>query len=101
MGVEQSPRLQDGISRNRMYTIEFDGQQRSYNELQMYFLRRGKRLADLRTELRLVDSYNARLKGINKAVYSVYRDCVELGIAEEARKIMNLPEQDKTLTQRR
>lgn len=101
MGVEQSLGLQAGSRGERVFTIKFDDQERTYSPQQMFFLQRGMGLAKLRTELMMVDPYDRRLRGVNMAVYSVYRDCVELGITEEARKIMNLPEQERTLTRGR
>ncbi len=63
-------------------------QSRNYSPLQALFLIRLNRLLHLRQEAatrQLEDEW--RLKLISKAIYSTFCDCVELGVAEDARTL--------------
>lgn len=59
----------------------------SYSPLQLYFLRRLNRLLRLRQE------QGAELNGegvrlADRAIYSTYCDCCDVGVAEEAQKLL-------------
>lgn len=60
----------------------------SYSPLQLHFLRRLHRLLRLRAEKsRQVNEGGLRL--IDRAIYSTYCDLVDLGIPEEAQKLLH------------
>jgi len=63
-------------------------QSRNYSPLQALFLIRLNRLLHLRQEAvaRRLDG-EWRLKLLSKAIYSTFCDCVELGVAEDARTL--------------
>ena len=59
----------------------------SYSPLQLYFLRRLNRLLRTRQEqIRELNSDGLRL--IDRAIYSTYCDTCDLGITEEAQKLL-------------
>ena len=63
-------------------------QSRNYSPLQALFLIRLNRLLHLRQEAvtRQLEG-EWRLKLLSKAIYSTFCDCVELGVAEDARTL--------------
>lgn len=69
-----------------------DGRQsrlRPFNEVQLFFLLRMERLLRLRREhAQLSNSADWWAKLLTKAIYSTYCDCIELGVGEEARKLL-------------
>ncbi|MHB1132024.1 MAG: hypothetical protein ACYC4L_06495 [Chloroflexota bacterium] len=61
---------------------------RSYNALQSMFLGRLVRLLRQRRDYANVLAANDwRMKLLNKAIYSTFCDCLELGVADEARTL--------------
>lgn len=59
---------------------------RAYNALQSLFLSRLVRLLRQRRDYANVLGANDwRMKLLNKAIYSTFCDCLELGVADEAR----------------
>lgn len=78
------------------WNIKSTGEQRSdrqarikpYTEVQLFFLLRLERLLRVRREHAALSSSNdwwAKL--LNKAIYSTYCDCIELGVGEDARTL--------------
>ena len=59
-----------------------------YSVIQRFFLARLEHLVALRRTPELF-SESWHLPLINRAVYSTYRDCVALGLAEEARAVLH------------
>jgi hypothetical protein len=60
----------------------------SYSPLQLHFLRRLNRLLRLRAEQAgQLNEEGVRL--IDRAIYSTYCDAVDLGVAEEAQKLLH------------
>ena len=58
----------------------------SYTPAQLLFLLRFQRLLDKWQQyLSRLKADDWRMKALNKALYSTYRDCVALGVGEEAR----------------
>jgi hypothetical protein len=61
---------------------------RSYSSLQtMYLLRLTKLLRDRQDWGRRLSADDWRLRLLNKAIYSTFCDCVEQGVAEDARNL--------------
>lgn len=61
-------------------------QTRSYSSMQTLYLHRlGKLLRDRREWGRRLSAEDWRLRLLNKAIYSTFCDCVEQGVAEDAR----------------
>lgn len=61
---------------------------RSYNALQALFLSRMVRLLRQRRDYASVLNANDwRMRLLNKAIYSTFCDCLEMGVAEEARAL--------------
>ncbi len=61
---------------------------RSYSSFQMlYLLRLSKLLRDRQDWSRRLTADDWRLKLLNKAIYSTFCDCVEQGVAEDARTL--------------
>ena len=61
---------------------------RTYTPLQMLFLLRlTKLLRDRQDSSKRLSSADWRLKLLNKAIYSTFCDCVEQGVAEDARNL--------------
>jgi uncharacterized protein (DUF697 family) len=62
-----------------------------YTPLQFHFLRRLQSLRGIQLELlaheEVVDELTERLVG--RGVMSLYRECVDLGVGDEARKILS------------
>ncbi len=71
----------------------------SYSPLQLYFLRRMHRMLRLRNE------QGAQLNDdgvylIDRAIYSTYCDAVEMGVMDEAQKLLQrhaMPSADRTM----
>lgn len=62
---------------------------RSYNEQQLFFLVRISYMAKQRSEFAsTMDGSDWRMRLLNKAQYSTYRDCVELGVGDEAKRFI-------------
>ncbi|HLG50045.1 MAG TPA: hypothetical protein VKY56_00205, partial [Chloroflexota bacterium] len=58
-----------------------------YSVVQRFFLARLERLLALRRNPEVfTEPWHASL--VNRAIYSTYRDCVALGLAEEARTML-------------
>jgi len=69
---------------------------RAYSSIQVFFLTRLARLLRLRREYASqlpADSW--RMKLIHKAAFSTYRDCVALGVGEEAKRLIENEEQER------
>ena len=65
------------------------GSLKSYSPTQLHFLMRLSHLQKQRREtLNVLDSSDWRMRLIHKGLYSTYRDCVELGVGDEARLLM-------------
>jgi hypothetical protein len=61
---------------------------RSYNALQSMFLARLVRLLRQRRDYaNVLAASDWRMKLLNKAIYSTFCDCLELGVADEARTL--------------
>ncbi len=59
-----------------------------YTEVQLFFLLRLERLLRIRREhAALSHSSDWWAKLLNKAIYSTYCDCIELGVGEDARSL--------------
>jgi hypothetical protein len=67
---------------------------KSYTQLQLFFLWRLSYLQKQRRETtNVLDGNDWRMRGLNKALYSTYRDCVEEGVGDEA-KLLIAQQQD-------
>jgi hypothetical protein len=62
---------------------------KSYTPTQLFFLMRLSFLQRQRREtVNLLDPSDWRMRLVNKALYSTYRDCVEQGVGDEAKLLM-------------
>ncbi len=62
---------------------------KSYSPQQVFFLYRLTQLLKKRRETaNVLKPGDWRLRLLNKALYSTYRDCVALGVEEEARRLL-------------
>jgi hypothetical protein len=62
---------------------------RSYTPMQLHFLQRLAHLVKQRREhIHLLQPTDWKMRLINKALYSTYRDCVAEGVGEEAKQIL-------------
>lgn len=62
---------------------------RSYSPVQLFFIQRLSHLIKQRREnVNLIPATDWKIRLLNKALYSTYRDCVELGLGEEARQLL-------------
>ena len=59
-----------------------------YTPIQMHFLTRLQRLGDIREESQ--DSDALTIKLIGRGIYSIYRECIDAGVGEEARRILGI-----------
>src|SRR3977135_36991 len=85
MKAEQSnarnilPRLPQGAGSNL----------KSYSPTQLHFLMRLSHLQRQRRDMvNVADGGDWHMRLVNKALYSTYRDCEDLGVGEEARLLM-------------
>jgi len=60
----------------------------SYTPLELFFLGRLERFLRLRRQHRMNELPPELVKLLDKAILSTYRDCLQLGIGEEARRIL-------------
>ena len=59
-----------------------------YSSVQLFFIIRLSKLIGQRRDCeRALDTDDWRMNLLNKSIYSAYRDCVELGIGEDARTL--------------
>ena len=73
------PRLPQGAGSNL----------KSYSPTQLHFLMRLSHLQRQRRDLvKVADGNDWHMRLVNKALYSTYRDCEDLGVGEEARLLM-------------
>lgn len=62
---------------------------KSYSPTQLHFLMRLSHLQRLRREsVNLFEATSWQMRLVNKALYSTYRDCEDLGLGEEAKLLM-------------
>ena len=59
-----------------------------YTPLQMHFLSRLQRLGDIRKEAHDADELTVKLVG--RGIYSIYRECIDAGVGDEARGILGI-----------
>lgn len=79
-----------------MYPLEFQRPDqapssgpRTYSALQVFFLRRLERLLRVSRELGAsLPSGDWRVKLLRRSVYATYYECLEHGVAEEARQFL-------------
>jgi hypothetical protein len=73
------PRLPQGVGSNL----------KSYSPTQLHFLMRLSHLQRQRRDMvNVADSGDWHMRLVNKALFSTYRDCEDLGVGEEARLLM-------------
>jgi hypothetical protein len=65
---------------------------RGYSELQLFFLLRQERLLGIRSVM--ANSTDWWVKLLNKAIYSTYCDCIELGVGADARSLFKRDQQN-------
>ena len=59
-----------------------------YSSVQLFFIIRLSKLIGQRHDCaRALDTDDWRMKLLNKSIYSTYRDCMDLGIGEDARTL--------------
>lgn len=77
--------------RDKIEGIEYSGSTsgslRRYNPLELFFLLRFARLHGLREGLKSFDPKDWRIKLIDKALFSTYRDCAGLGLASDLQSL--------------
>ena len=62
---------------------------RSYSPIQLFFLWRLSYLQKQRREfINVLDGNDWRIRGLNKALYSTYRDCIYAGVGDEAKLLI-------------
>ena len=62
---------------------------KSYSPLQLFFLWRLSYLQKQRREfMNVLEASDWRMRALNKALYSTYRDCVEEEVGDEARLLI-------------
>jgi hypothetical protein len=62
---------------------------RSYTPLQLFFLWRLSYLQKQRREfINVLDANDWRIRGLNKALYSTFRDCIDAGVGDEAKLLI-------------
>jgi hypothetical protein len=62
---------------------------KSYSPLQLFFLWRLSYLQKQRREFtNVLEASDWRMRALNKALYSTYRDCVEAGVGDEAKLLI-------------
>ncbi len=62
---------------------------KSYSPLQLFFLWRLSYLQKQRREfINVLEPTDWRMRALNKALYSTYRDCVDAGVGEEAKLLI-------------
>lgn len=62
---------------------------KSYSPLQLFFLWRLSHLQKQRREtMNVLDANDWRMRALNKALYSTYRDCLEAGVGDEAKLLI-------------
>ena len=70
-----------------------------YSSTQLFFLMRLSKLLSRRQECeKSLAPTDRRMKSLNKAIYSTYSDCVELGICEDARALFHRKGETDTQT---
>ena len=63
---------------------------KSYSPTQLFFLMRLSYLQRQRREcVNVLENGDWRMRLLNKALYSTYRDCVEAGIEESAKQVLS------------
>ena len=68
---------------------------KSYSPLQLFFLWRLSFLQKQRREfLNVLDANDWRVRGLNKALYSTYRDCVDQQVGDEAKLLIAQQQQN-------
>ena len=59
-----------------------------YTPIQMHFLTRLQRFGDIREESHDADALTIKLVG--RGIYSIYRECIDAGVGDEARRILGI-----------
>lgn len=68
---------------------------KSYSTIQLFFLWRLSYLQKQRREhMNVMDPNDWKMRGLNKALYSTYRDCVEADVGDEAKLLISQQQQE-------
>ena len=63
----------------------------AYSPIQMHFLARLRRLDGVRGQLETVPASDPFMKKlVDRGIFATYRDCMDEGIGDEARQILNI-----------
>ena len=64
---------------------------KAYSPIQMHFLARLRRLDGVRGQLDTVPASDPYMKKlVDRGIFATYRDCMDEGIGDEARQILNI-----------
>ncbi len=64
---------------------------KAYSPIQMHFLARLRRLDGVRGQLDTVPASDPFMKKlVDRGIFATYRDCMDEGIGDEARQILNI-----------
>ncbi len=64
---------------------------KAYSPIQMHFLARLRRLDGVRGQLDTLPARDPYMKKlVDRGIFATYRDCMDEGIGEEARQILNI-----------
>lgn len=67
------------------------GSAMAYSPLQVHFLARLQRLSDARTEIEMTNDEDPFMKKlVDRGLFATYRECVDEGVATEARHILKI-----------
>jgi len=87
--VVSSPGLGSGVSPEPGLGLAQPGSLRGYTPVQSLFLLRFQGLISKRKQtVGLIEVADWRSRLLEKALYSTYRDCTDLGIGEEASRLL-------------
>lgn len=64
---------------------------KAYSPIQMHFLARLRRLDGVRGQLETLPARDPYMKKlVDRGIFATYRDCMDEGIGDEARQILNI-----------
>ena len=88
----QIQRVDEVIAESEQRQAVYDSRTaKAYSPVQMHFLARLRRLEGVRGQLGTAPARDPYMKKlVDRGIFATYRDCIDEGIGDEARQILNI-----------
>lgn len=80
------------MAENELNITRTRGGRKTYTEMELFFLGRISFLNKLKKDLIGINPSDYGVRLVNKALFSTFQDCKDLGIDGEAKALMDIPQ---------